>query len=213
MLIVRKRLGQLQRLHRAILQITLRNAKALEWLLKAQPPLCHCSSAVARCPRLPAPQDMLHELSSNSRCRAPRRNKPRTDHPPEQMGIFNALINRDGSVIDTALRGTIGIQVAKARPLKPQPKTIGNGCSRRRTVSSRSSRRRTSRTSRRFSVTKSVSASSGDLLPFEFERFCRTGPTGMIGNLRRGRFSIERAKPILKSKEVCHRHGSPWRES
>lgn len=91
-----------------------RKAKALASLLKVQPAL-----AKVRLPWLDAlvflsAEDLQCELTGNARNRVLLRDKPKTEHRPEQKGILAALINREGPGIDADLRGTIDIKVAKA---------------------------------------------------------------------------------------------------
>jgi serine/threonine protein kinase len=91
-----------------------RKARALASLLKVQPAL-----AKVRLPWLDAlvflsAEDLQCELTGNARNRVLLRDKPKTDHRPEQKGILAALINREGPGIDADLRGTIDIKVAKA---------------------------------------------------------------------------------------------------
>lgn len=91
-----------------------RKAKALSSLLKSQPAL-----GKVRLPWLDAlvflsAEDVQCELAGSARNRVLLRDKPRTDHQPEQKGILAALINREGPGIDKDLRGTIDIKVAKA---------------------------------------------------------------------------------------------------
>ena len=91
-----------------------RKAKALASLLKAQPAL-----SKVRLPWLDAlvflsAEDVQCELTGNARNRVLLRDKPKTEHRPEQKGILAALINREGPGIDADLRGTINIKVAKA---------------------------------------------------------------------------------------------------
>lgn len=94
--------------------LTNRKAKALSSVLKAQPAL-----AKVRLPWLDAlvflsHEDVQCELTGNARNRVLLRDRPKTEHRPEQKGILAALINRDGPGIDADLRGIIDIKVAKA---------------------------------------------------------------------------------------------------
>lgn len=91
-----------------------RKAKALSSLLKVQPAL-----GKIRLPWLDAlvflsADDVQCELTGNARNRVLLRDRPKTDTRSEAKGILAALINREGPGIDSDLRGTIDIKVAKA---------------------------------------------------------------------------------------------------